>query len=141
MSVQVVSNDGVGFDIPKDLALQCQTLKDILSCELASGSEIDLPNINSKTIENLIKYHEVASSKISVKNFFKMSDEELYHLTNAANYLNYEKLIDDCCTIYAKQAEGKTASEIRKMWNITNDLTPEEEEEIRRENAFILDLD
>jgi S-phase kinase-associated protein 1 len=32
--------------------------------------------------------------------------------------------------------KGKTHDEIRKLFNIKNDFTPEEEEEIRRENRW-----
>jgi S-phase kinase-associated protein 1 len=32
--------------------------------------------------------------------------------------------------------KGKTPEEIRKIFNIENDFTPEEEEEVRRENQW-----
>lgn len=32
--------------------------------------------------------------------------------------------------------KGKTPEEIRKTFNIKNDFTPEEEEEVRRENQW-----
>lgn len=32
--------------------------------------------------------------------------------------------------------QGKTAEEIRKLFNIKNDFTPEEEEQIRQENKW-----
>lgn len=32
--------------------------------------------------------------------------------------------------------KGKTPEEIRTLFNITNDFTPEEEENIRKENAW-----
>jgi S-phase kinase-associated protein 1 len=32
--------------------------------------------------------------------------------------------------------KGKTPDEIRKKFNIENDFTPEEEEEVRRENQW-----
>ncbi|MBA0675637.1 hypothetical protein Goari_017172 [Gossypium aridum] len=35
--------------------------------------------------------------------------------------------------------KGKSPVEIRKTFNIKNDFTPEEEEEIRRENAWAFD--
>ena len=33
--------------------------------------------------------------------------------------------------------KGKTPEEIRKTFNIKNDFTPEEEEEVRRENQWV----
>ncbi len=35
--------------------------------------------------------------------------------------------------------KGKSTDEIRKTFNITNDFTPEEEEQIRRENEWAED--
>lgn len=35
--------------------------------------------------------------------------------------------------------KGKSPEEIRKTFNITNDFTPEEEEQIRRENEWAED--
>lgn len=35
--------------------------------------------------------------------------------------------------------KGKTPEEIRKHFNIQNDFTPEEEEEVRRENEWCED--
>jgi len=37
--------------------------------------------------------------------------------------------------------KGKTPDEIRETFNITNDFTPEEEEQIRRENEWAEDRD
>ncbi|CAA6666716.1 unnamed protein product [Spirodela intermedia] len=41
----------------------------------------------------------------------------------------------DCQTV-ADMIKGKTPEEIRKTFNIKNDFTPEEEEEVRRENQW-----
>ncbi|PHT42862.1 E3 ubiquitin ligase complex SCF subunit sconC [Capsicum baccatum] len=40
----------------------------------------------------------------------------------------------------ADMIKGKTPEEIRKTFNIKNDFTPKEEEEARRENAWLLAL-
>ena len=39
----------------------------------------------------------------------------------------------------ANMIKGKSPEEIRKTFNITNDFTPEEEEQIRRENEWAED--
>lgn len=54
----------------------------------------------------------------------------------AANYLKIKSLIDLTCQTLADMIKGKTPEEIRNLLNIKNDFTPEEEEEIRRENAW-----
>lgn len=56
--------------------------------------------------------------------------------TQAANYLNIKGLLDLTCQTVADMIKGKTPEEIRKTFNIKNDFTPEEEEEVRRENQW-----
>jgi S-phase kinase-associated protein 1 len=54
----------------------------------------------------------------------------------AANYLHIQSLLDLTCKTVADQMKGKTIEEIRKKFNIVNDYTKEEEEEVRRENSW-----
>lgn len=57
----------------------------------------------------------------------------------AANYLDIKNLIDLTCQTLANMMIGKSPEEIRQMYNIENDFTPEEEEEIRKENRWAFD--
>lgn len=40
------------------------------------------------------------------------------------------------CKTVANMIKGKAPEEIRKLFNIVNDFTPEEEEQIRKENEW-----
>lgn len=60
----------------------------------------------------------------------------LFVCLQAANYLNIKTLLDLTCQTVADMIKGKTPEEIRKTFNIKNDFTPEEEEEVRRENQW-----
>uniref|UniRef100_N1QWV0 SKP1-like protein 11 n=1 Tax=Aegilops tauschii TaxID=37682 RepID=N1QWV0_AEGTA len=62
--------------------------------------------------------------------------DDSYILAEAANFLNIKGLLDLTCQTVADMIKGKTPEEIRKTFNIKNDFTPEEEEEIRRENQW-----
>jgi len=60
-------------------------------------------------------------------------------LLQAANYMDIKNLLDVGCKTVANMIKGKSPEEIRKTFNITNDFTPEEEEQIRRENEWAED--
>ena len=60
----------------------------------------------------------------------------LFELIIAANYLDVTPLTDLTCKCVAEMIRGKTPEEIRRHFNIRNDFTPEEEEQIRRENEW-----
>ena len=70
------------------------------------------------------------------KDFVKVDDETLFNLILAANYLDIKPLLDLTCKTVADEIKGKTPEEIRVRFNIKNDFTPEEEEEVKRENAW-----
>ncbi|KAB8349625.1 hypothetical protein FH972_023644 [Carpinus fangiana] len=60
-------------------------------------------------------------------------------LNQAANYLDIKALLDVGCKTVANMIKGKSPEEIRKTFNIQNDFTAEEEEQIRRENEWAED--
>ena len=54
----------------------------------------------------------------------------------AANYLDIKGLLDVTCKTVANMIKGKTPEEIRKTFNIKNDFTAGEEEQVRKENEW-----
>lgn len=54
----------------------------------------------------------------------------------AANYLDLKSLLDLACAKVATLIKGKTPEQIREQFNITNDFTPEEEQQVREENSW-----
>ena len=110
-----------------------------------------LPNVESSILARVIEYCEYhhKSTKENIpeddqntwdKEFVRVDDEILFNMILAANFLDIKTLLDLTCKKVAEYIkECKTPEEIRKHFNIKNDFTPEEEEEVRRENAWCED--
>lgn len=50
--------------------------------------------------------------------------------------MNIKPLLDLTCLAVSIMIKGKSASELREMFNISVELTPEEEEEVALENQW-----
>ncbi|KAF3618336.1 S-phase kinase-associated protein 1 [Capsicum annuum] len=90
------------------------------------------------------KLKEVSTSRSkklgsNTKSKKKVDDSNRLRLPKAANYLNIKSLLDLTCQNMAGMIKGKTPEEIHKTFNIKNDFTPEEKEEVRRENAWVFE--
>ncbi|KAL1322673.1 hypothetical protein HN51_067664 [Arachis hypogaea] len=141
--ITLKSSNGEAFEVDEAVALESQTIKHMIEDDCAD-SGIPLPNVTSKILAKVIEYCKkhvnAAASEEDLKmwdaEFVKVDQATLFDLILAANYLNIKSLLDLTCQTVADMIKGKTPEEIRKTFNIKNDFTPEEEEEIRRENQW-----
>jgi hypothetical protein len=60
--------------------------------------------------------------------FMQVDQEMLFEIILASNYLDIKPLLDVGCKTVANMIKGRSPEKIRKIFNITNDFTPEEEE-------------
>ncbi|XP_058734544.1 SKP1-like protein 1A isoform X1 [Vicia villosa] len=148
--INLKSSDGDIFVIDEAVALESQTIKHMIEDDCADETGIPLPNVTSKILAKVIEYcnkHVDAANsdgrsvdEDEIKNwdaeFVKVDQQTLFDLILAANYLDIKSLLDLTCKTVADMIKGKTPEEIRKTFNIKNDFTKEEEEEIRRENQW-----
>uniref|UniRef100_F6GZT1 SKP1-like protein n=1 Tax=Vitis vinifera TaxID=29760 RepID=F6GZT1_VITVI len=147
--ITLKSSDGEAFDVDEAVALESQTIKHMIEDDCADNG-IPLPNVTSKILSKVIEYckKHVEAPKPEERSgvdeelkawdadFVKVDQATLFDLILAANYLNIKSLLDLTCQTVADMIKGKTPEEIRKTFNIKNDFTPEEEEEVRRENQW-----
>ncbi|KAM3196728.1 hypothetical protein ACQJBY_072436 [Aegilops geniculata] len=157
--VTLKSSDGEEFEVEEAVAMESQTIRHMIEDDCADNG-IPLPNVTSKILSKVIEYcnkhvqakpadaapagaaapDAAAPPAEDLKNwdaeFVKVDQATLFDLILAANFLNIKGLLDLTCQTVADMIKGKTPEEIRKTFNIKNDFTPEEEEEIRRENQW-----
>ncbi|XP_020151143.1 SKP1-like protein 1A [Aegilops tauschii subsp. strangulata] len=153
------SSDGEDFEVEVAVAMASQTIKHMVEDGCADNI-IPLPNVTAKILSKVIEYctqhapkaddaaaADSTGTATAVKpdeeklkafdtEFVKVEQATLFDLILAANYLDIKGLLDLTCQTVADMIKGKTPEEIRKTFNITNDFTPEEEEEVRKENQW-----
>jgi len=146
--IKLRTKDEEIFEVEKHIAEMSTTLEYIIE-DTDEGEEmiIPVPTITSNTLTTVIrycKYHfdseQKSLSAVETQtwdhNYMKMDDQHIFELILAANYLDIKSLLDLTCKTVANEIKGKTTEEIRVRFDITNDFTPEEEEEIRQENRW-----
>lgn len=70
------------------------------------------------------------------REFCQVENTTLFDMIAAANYLDIKHMLDVTCDKVAEMIRGKTPEEIRVLFDIQNDFTPEEEEAVRKENEW-----
>ncbi|KAL3137111.1 hypothetical protein ABBQ32_006689 [Trebouxia sp. C0010 RCD-2024] len=154
--VTLKSSDKQEFQVDEDVAFQSITVKNMLE-DTGADFAVPLPNVNGATLSKVLEYCSKHSEHQKLvdnapdehakralektmtqwdKDFIDVDQNVLYFVTLAANYLNIKDLLGLCCQTVADIIKGKTPDEIRAYFNIKNDFTPEEEEEVRRENQW-----
>lgn len=92
---------------------------------------------NCRHMQNLRNGVSSRTVKLNVEIFVSQVDQgTLFELILAANYLDIKGLLDVTCKTVANMIKGKTPEEIRKTFNIKNDFTATEEEQVRKENEW-----
>ena len=153
-NVTLTTTDGGSFKVPKAIAEKFETVKHMIE-DIGGLDAIPLPSVTTKSLQKAIDYatyyHEHPLPPVDEKaakdareapipewdqNFAKMPQSDLFELILAANYLDYKALLDLTCKTVANMIKGKSPEQIRAEFNIKNDFTPEEEEEIRRSNEW-----
>ncbi|XP_010241289.1 PREDICTED: SKP1-like protein 11 [Nelumbo nucifera] len=146
------SSDGKHFEVDEAVALQSEMIKQMVE-DGFGGDVIPLLNVSSIVLSKVIDYckkHVELDFKKKmdgdneaheeIKNwdseYINVGVDELYHLIMAANYLHIKGLLDLTCQKVADIIKGKQPEQIRKIFNIENDFTPEEEQEIRKEHSW-----
>jgi len=153
------SSDLQNFPVDVEIAKMSTTIKTMLedlgvSSEEGNEEKIPLPNVRGEILKRVIEWSEKHQGDPPVaddddtrekrtddisqwdQEFLKVEQAILFDLILAANYLDIKGLLDVTCKTVANMIKGKTPEEIRRTFNIKNDFTAAEEDQIRKENEW-----
>ncbi|WMV14915.1 hypothetical protein MTR67_008300 [Solanum verrucosum] len=103
------TSDGEEFKLNEAVAVRSEVIQNRVQDVDSTSNVIPLSNVDGKTMTKVVQYWK------------KYSEEGLK-----------EVIIQE----FADRIKGKPIEEIREVFGIVNDYTPEEEEEVRRDNAW-----
>jgi len=158
-NIKLQSNDGEIIEVDADVAKMSVTIKTMLDDLgiVPTGEKdeeaIPLPKVSAAILRKVIVWAEYHKHDITDpeeenrerrlddvspwdQDYLKIDQGTLFELILAANYLDIKGLLNVTCKTVANMMKGKSPEEIRKTFNIVNDFTPEEEEQIRKENEW-----
>lgn len=154
-TVTLQSSEGVDVRLSMEAAMTCLTIKNMLEDLPDQGDvPIPLPNMTTKVLKKVVEfcnYHvdhpevtqevhrdESRLGEVSSwnKRFCDVDQALLFDLVLASNYLENRSMLDVLSNVIADSIRGLSTLEIRAKFNLRNDFTPEEEEEVRLENAW-----
>lgn len=156
-TITLVSSDGEKLKISAKAAQRSQLVKGIIE-DYPDDAEVPLTNVKSNVLKKIKEYlehyadtdpREVERPLVS-QNYQECVDAWDYEYINvdldlvfeiilAANYMDIKSLLELASSKVASIIKGKSPEEIRKTFNIQNDFTPEEEQQIREENQWCMD--
>lgn len=160
--VVLKSSDGVIYKPERKVAEKSTLIKNMIEDLSGIGDgkidEIPLDNVKANVLQKVLEYCEhhkddppfvatdegiakARASEISQwdQKFLQVDQELLFEIILAANFMEIRPLLEVGCRTVANMIKHKSPEEIRKTFNIQNDFTPEEEEQIRREHEWAQD--
>lgn len=135
-------------------------IKEMLEEDEEDTPDIPLPNVSKEALRKVVEFCEKHAEdpmqpiirpikSVNMKevagewdaNFIELEDRALFDIILAANYLDIPDLLDLGCAKIASIIKNKTPDEIKERFNIDKNSTPEEDEQVRRENPWIFETD
>jgi len=161
MIVSLVSSDGKLYQVDEAVARRSGVIYTVLE-DIGNQKPIPLLNVPSHVLKKVIEYceyhrgdplppqdaewttsagTELVRRKVVIsdwdKKFIECGQELLFEIIQAASYLDIKSLLDLGCKTVANMMTGKSVEDIRALFHIENDFTPEEETAMQVERSEI----
>ena len=156
--VILISSDGEKIETSAKAAMRSTLIKDSIQDCRDDIIEFTANNVKGNILKKIVEYLEhykdtepkEIERPLPSQNFKECVDEFDFNFTEidldmifeiilASNYLDIKPLQELASAKVASILKGKTTEEIRRTFNITNEFTPEEEQQIIEENKWCME--
>uniref|UniRef100_A0A0E0LZ46 SKP1-like protein n=1 Tax=Oryza punctata TaxID=4537 RepID=A0A0E0LZ46_ORYPU len=146
--ILLISSDGEKFELPEAAAILSKTLGNMIEDDCATDG-IPLVNVASNILAKVVEYcNKHAATEAGGEEELRKFDAEfvnidknkLFELIMAANFLNVPCLLELTCQHAADLIKDMMPEQVREIFGIEDDFTPEEEAEVRKEYAWAYEI-
>jgi S-phase kinase-associated protein 1 len=159
--VYLTPNDGTEGDkikVTPEVAKMSVLMSDMLADDDDAEAEIPLLEVDKATLKKVVQFLEyhvhdpMQEIQKPIKStimeeiacewdakFMDVPQEELFTIILAANYLDIPSLLDLGIAKMATMVKDKEPEEVKRLFNIEPDITPEEEKLVREQNPWIFE--
>ena len=156
--VILISSDGEKIETSAKAAMRSTLIKDSIQDCRDDIIEFTANNVKGNVLKKIVEYLEhykdtepkEIERPLPSQNFKECVDEFDFNFTDidlnmifeivlASNYLDIKPLLELANAKVASILKGKTTEEIRRIFGITNEFTPEEEQQIIEENKWCME--
>ena len=144
-NITLISSDGIEITVEQGVAKCSNLIKDMLSDLGEPDEPIPIPDTKESVLRKVLEWcahHQndpapTTEGRTRITNigewdqkFMEQLDSDmLYHIIIAANFLDIKLLLEIGSKTVADMIKGKSPEEIRQIWDLQKDFTPEEEAE------------
>ena len=151
--INVICSDGIELKVDREIAYCFEAFKEVFEEE--TELEVNFKEVDSRILRKVVQFCEYLKLKNPPEIEPRVVKEEglqalvgewqstwinqnsdhetLFPLITAANYLNIPRLVRLTCAKLATMINGRSVEQVRQQFNITNDFTPEEEDQLQAE--------
>jgi len=156
-TVTIIAEGGTSLDMSKTHARMSGTIANMLDDIDDDDDTAAIPILNIKIeiwekVKHFLETHPDAGKIITdeeqlemrtkplegwEREFVDVSLAILLEMILAANFLDIKSMLDVTCKAVAEMIKGKTPTEIKKVFGVDGDFSPEEQEQVLRENPWL----
>eukprot|EP01036_Dinobryon_divergens_P022488 gene22488-30749_t len=156
-SVFLVSSDSEKFEVPIEIAEMSKYLKEMIDPTTEEAQEIPVTDVSTPILSKVIEFlknHKLqpmneirkplqsANMAEAVQEWYAnfitvgVTQEVLFDLILAANYLDIKPLLELSCATVASLIDRKSPDEIRTLFGIEGEFVQVDEQQVREQNNW-----
>ncbi|KAL0231946.1 hypothetical protein PCE1_002943 [Barthelona sp. PCE] len=147
-TVTLVAEDGTSFTLTDRELLHARSFTAISSLEDHITTDISAFAL-SKCVEALKFYHSISTKESSDEyvyyaekavfeaEFIAVTNEQLFDMVLSASKIEFESMLEVCTAALSKILETLSIGEIRDLFGVEDDFSPEEKQQVEDELAAL----